>query len=222
MCNCAAESCSSQYNSCLTVVTSNYLAYATAAAAAAGPASPPEVRNWQQDMKTSQLGILERCHWRVHLDFQADLIPTLQQLQQVNVVSQLQTVLHQTDAESRHRRAVDAQLEAHRRYRASQAQQAQHAQHFQMQQAHGLACCESSTKPTKPRADMRLDLPSHHHARLRHEAEELHQHSLNGRYWQSDDGQNACNQHDTLISMGQRARNRAVRTKLSFFANGNV
>ena len=221
-CKCAAESCSSQYNSCLTVVTSNYLAYATAAAAAAGPASPSQVRNWQQDMKTSQLEVLERCRWRVHLDLQADLVPALQQLQQVNMLSQLQTVLRQTDAESRHGRAMDAQLEAHRRYHASQAQQAQHAQHLQVQQAHGLACCESSTKPAKPRANMRLNHPSHHHARLRHEAEELHQHSLNGRCWQSDDGRNACNQHDTLISMGQRACNRAVRTKLSFFASSSV
>ena len=219
ICLSAAESCSSQYNSCLTVITSNYLAYATAAAAAAGPASPPEVRKWQQDMKTSQLEILERCRWRVHLDLQTDMLPALQQLQQVHVVSQLQTVLRQTNAECTHRRAMDAQLEAHRRYHANQAQQ---AQHFQMQQAHGLACCESSTKPAKPRANMRLDHPSHHHARLRHEAEELHQHSLDGRYWQSDDGQDACHQHDTLISMGQRARSRAVRTKLSFFTNGSV
>ena len=167
-------------------------------------------------MKASQLEILERCRWRVHLDLQADLVPALQQLQQVNVISQLQIVLRQTDAESKHRRAMDAQLEAHRRYHASQAQQAQRAQHFQTQQTYGLACCESSTKPAKPRASTRLDHPSHHHARLRHEAEELHQHSLNGRYWQSAESQNACNQHDTLISMGQRARNRATRTKLSF------
>lgn len=170
-------------------------------------------------MKTSQLEILEHCRWRVHLDLQADLVPALQQLQQANVVTQLQTVLRQTDAESRHRRAMDAQLDAHRRYHASQAQR---AQHFQMQQAHGLACCESSTKPTKPRASMRLDHPNHHHARLRHEAEELHQHSLNGRYWQNGESHNACNQHDTLVSMAQRARNRAVRTKLSFTAHGSA
>lgn len=173
-------------------------------------------------MKTSQLEILERCRWSVHLDLVADLVPALQQLQQANVMSQFQTVLRQTDAESKHRMAMDAQLEAHRRYHVNQAQhahQAQRAQHIETQQMYGLACCESSTKPTRPRATVRLDHPSHHHTRLRHEAEELHQHSLNGRYWQSADSQNACGQHDTLISMGQKARNRAVRTKLSFFGS---
>lgn len=211
---CAAESCSSQYNSNLTVVTSNYLAYTTAAAAAAGPTSPSEVRNWQQDMKTSQLEILEKCKWRVHLDREVDLVPALRQLQQVNVISQLQTVLCQTDAESRHRRAVDAQLfEAHRGNHEFHAQQAQHTQ--TQQHMYSLACCQSSSKPPRPRPNM----PNHRseqHTRLQHEAEEL-QSSLDGRYWQSDNSQNGCNQHETLIAMGQRARNRAVRTKLSFF-----
>ena len=129
----------------------NYLAYATAAAAAAGPTTPPEVRNWQQDMKTSQLEVLERCKWRVHLDFEADLVPALKQLQQASAVAQLQTVLRQTESASRHRRAMDAHFAAHRRHHASQAQQAQHTQHAQhvqtQQQMYSLACCQSSTKP---------------------------------------------------------------------------
>jgi len=44
------------------VVTSNYLAYTNVAAAAAGPNTPAEIRNWQLDMKTSQLDVLIRYH----------------------------------------------------------------------------------------------------------------------------------------------------------------
>lgn len=168
-------------------------------------------------MKTSQLEVLERCKWRVHLDLETHLVPALRQMQQVNVITQLQTVLRQTDTESRHRRAMDAQLQADRRHHHG-ASQAQHAQHVQShQQMYSLACCQSSTKPPKATANVRYDQSSHHHTRLRHEAEELHQSSLDGKYWQSGDSQGTCSQHDTMISMGHRARNRAVRTKLSFF-----
>ena len=77
---------------------------------------------------------------------------------------------------------------------------------------------ESSTKPPKPRDNMRSDQSSQH-ARLRQEAEGLHQSSLNGRYWQtgsSGSSHSACHQHETLIPMSHRARNRGVRTKLSW------
>ncbi len=121
---------------------------------------------------------------------------------------------------------MDVQLQAHRRQQASQAQQAQQAQHAQRvqdahaqyeQQAFHLACCQSSTKPPKPRANSRNDQSSQH-ARLRQEAEDLHQSSLNGKYWQtgSSTSHTACPQQETLIPLGQRARNRAVRTKLSW------
>ncbi|KAL0053167.1 hypothetical protein WJX82_001824 [Trebouxia sp. C0006] len=117
------ESCSSQYNSNLTVITSNYLAYTNVAAALAGPNTPAQIRHWQQDMKASQLELLKRCEWRIHMDLGTDV-----------------------------------------------------------------------------------------------EAEDLHQSSLNGKYWQtgSSTSHTACPQQETLIPLGQRARNRAVRTKLSW------
>lgn len=155
------------------------------------------------------------------MDLEADLVPALQQLQQTDALLKLQNVLHQVEAESRHRRAMDAQLEAHRRQQAQHIQQTQHlqaAQAQQAQQALALACCQSSTKPPKPRDNMRNDQSSQH-ARLRHEAEGLHQSSLNGRYWQtgtSGSSHSACHQHETLIPLSHRARNRGVRTKLSW------
>ncbi|KAL0053166.1 hypothetical protein WJX82_001824 [Trebouxia sp. C0006] len=217
------ESCSSQYNSNLTVITSNYLAYTNVAAALAGPNTPAQIRHWQQDMKASQLELLKRCEWRIHMDLGTDVVPALQQMQQADAMPKLQSVLRQIDAESKHRRAMDVQLQAHRRQQASQAQQAQHAQHVQAahaqfeQQAFHLVCCQSSTKPPKPRANSRNDQSSQH-ARLRQEAEDLHQSSLNGKYWQtgSSTSHTACPQQETLIPLGQRARNRAVRTKLSW------
>ncbi len=160
------------------------------------------------------------------MDLGTDVVPALQQMQQAEVMPKLQSVLRQIDAESRHRRAIDVQLQAHRRQQASQAQQAQQAQHAQRmqaahaqhaQQAFDLACCQSSTKPSKPRANSRNDQSSQH-ARLRQEAEDLHQSSLNGKYWQtgSSSSHTACPQQETLIPLGPRARNRAVRTKLSW------
>ena len=157
------------------------------------------------------------------MDLGTDVVPALQQMQQADVMPKLQSALRQIDTESRHRRAIDVQLQAHRRQQASQAQQAQHAQHVQAahaqieQQAFHLACCQSSTKPPKPRANSRNDQSSQH-ARLRQEAEDLHQSSLNGKYWQtgSSTSHTACPQQETLIPLGQRARNRAVRTKLSW------
>ena len=77
----------------------------------------------------------------------------------------LHSVLRHTEAESRHRRYMDAQLAAHRQKQANlaqQAQQAQQAQHAQQgqqaqharqrqvpnaQQFQQLTCCQSSTKP---------------------------------------------------------------------------
>lgn len=147
----------------------------------------------------------------MHTDLEVDLIPALQQLQQTDAMPKLQTVLRHADAESKHRRAMDAQMDAHRRQQSIRTRQAQQAMY-------AAACCQSSTKPPKPGANMH-NHQSSHHSRLRHEAEDLHQSSLNGRYWQtgSRSSHPTCTQHETLIPMGQRARNRAVRTKLSFF-----
>ena len=167
------------------------------------------------------------------MDLEEDLVPALQRLQQRDVTPMLHSVLRHTEAESRHRRYMDAQLAAHRQkqanlaqhaqqaQRAQQGQQAQHARQSQVpnaQQFQQLTCCQSSTKPQKPRASV------HHsqhiqHARLRHEAENLHQSSRDGKYWQADSnsyGSSAPTQHETLISLGERVRNRAVRTRLMY------
>ena len=168
------------------------------------------------------------------MDLEADLMPALQRLQQQNAMPLLQSVLRHTEAESRHRRYMDAQLAAHRQKQASQAQhaqqaqqaqQAQHAQHGRqmqaanVQQLQQMTCCQSSTKPQKGQAALSSH-QSTQHARLRQEAEDLHHSSLDGKYWQAessnDHGMEGPTQHETLISLGHRVRNRAVRTRLMY------
>lgn len=232
----AAECCSSQIHSTLPVITSRYLDYICPAAAAAGPRSPAQIHTWQNDLRSSQMEILKRCNWRVHLDFDADLIPALQQLQQTHTQTELQSVIEAVQASSTSRRdlraqmqaqaahhaqqqaratlhAQQAQLQARARHRAAQAYHIQYAS-GQQQHTHGATCCQSSTKPVRSavtRTGSSGNPEAVDHSRLNKQAEDLRQSSLNGRYWQT--GSADVVSEASQMSQGHRSRYRAVRAK---------
>ena len=164
--------------------------------------------------------LLLRCRWKVHMDLETDLVPALHQLQQTDAMPKLPHILRHTEAESRHRRFMDAQRQAHRQRQANQAQQAVHEKTVQAAHAvqihQQLTCCQSSTKPQRPRASMHHGQAAQQ-GRLRHEAEGLHHSSLDGKYWQENSSSithAVSTQHETLIALGHRARNRAITRRL--------
>lgn len=158
----------------------------------------------------------------MHLDFEADLVPALHQLQQLQGSAELLSVVQDVQAGSKHRAKIQAQMKAKAAQQAQhvtaqqhQKQQQQQKEQQQRHQMHEVACCQSSTKPARPPVrHHHTDMQMHaQHTRLRQQAEDLSQSSLDGKYWQSSCSSSCSHSEASHMAHGQRTRHRSVRVK---------